>query len=169
MIHTSAQHLFKALSANRQADVNKAVEAIRPYAVDAIAVSGVSGQTFGAIVAHALNLPLIVVRKQTDDEHASPYMVESPLTTDKEFRYAIVDDMIATGETVQRIRRALATLGGQAVVIWLYLDGQEASINGYKTQSKEADKRLEEFRSQTNRVDTIYPVDWASYQTESRL
>ncbi len=67
--------------------------------VNAIAVRGISGIVMGSIVAHVLNLKLIVVRKENEDSHAS-YQVEG-LSSD--LKYVIIDDLVSSGRTVKTI------------------------------------------------------------------
>jgi hypothetical protein len=68
--------------------------------LDCIVVTGVSGCTMGGIISFETGIPLAVVRQFTG-EHSS-YMVEYPdgLT---QFNYCIVDDLIGSGSTINRI------------------------------------------------------------------
>ena len=68
---------------------------------DAIAFRGVSGALIAPSVADKLGKHLIVSRKANDDSH-SIYDVESSSTKVK--NYAIVDDLIGTGNTLRTIR-----------------------------------------------------------------
>jgi hypothetical protein len=68
---------------------------------DAIAVRGISGMIIGAPLAANLGKPLIVVRKPSEKSHGEP--VEVPTLLPGKFRYIIIDDMIASGETVRSI------------------------------------------------------------------
>ncbi len=65
---------------------------------DSIAVSGVSG-IFGALIAKHLGKNLIVVRKLSDGSH-STFPVESGTLPG---RYVIIDDLVASGRTVQKM------------------------------------------------------------------
>jgi len=69
---------------------------------DAIAVSGSSGLLVGPCVADLLQKNIILVRKPVDDTHSSE-VVEGP----KDGRYIIIDDLIDSGATIQRITRSI--------------------------------------------------------------
>lgn len=98
-------HLDKIVPAEtRKKIVKSCVTAIQQAEKDglkfnAIAVSGVSGITLGSILAHLLDKNLIVVRTTKGDH--SENMVEGCCDDS----YIIVDDLICTGKTVQRIIR----------------------------------------------------------------
>jgi adenine/guanine phosphoribosyltransferase-like PRPP-binding protein len=67
---------------------------------DAIAFTGVSGAAYGFPAALRTHCPAIVVRKTLDDGTHSCHLVEGPRDIE---RYCIVDDFIASGDTVRRI------------------------------------------------------------------
>lgn len=92
---------------------------------DAIAFRGNSGAVYASPLAIRLNKSLILVRKDTTSTHSSA-LVEG----DKAARtYLIVDDFIASGETVQIIRKEvkrfapetkyLGTLEMRAFLSWM--------------------------------------------------
>lgn len=67
--------------------------------VEAIAVRGMSGAVIGGALSLQTSLPLIIIRKESDQRH-SGYSVEF----DKPFsHYAIVDDLIYSGSTIAAI------------------------------------------------------------------
>jgi len=70
--------------------------------INAIAVTGLSGLTFGTVLSYMTGLRLIALRK-TDYSHSS-YTIEYD-----DYRigyaYCIVDDLIASGDTMNRIIR----------------------------------------------------------------
>lgn len=68
----------------------------------AIAVTGFSGVSVGSVVSYLTGLPLIYVRK-LDEDTASSRDVEGPVGAN----YLILDDLIATGRTVNRIAEAI--------------------------------------------------------------
>lgn len=70
--------------------------------INAIAVTGLSGLTFGCVIAFLTGLPLIALRK-TDYSHSS-YTIEYDDTL-VGYAYCIVDDLIASGDTINRIIR----------------------------------------------------------------
>lgn len=67
---------------------------------DAIVVCGVSGLVVGPMVANALGVPLVVVRKEDDHSTHSDFQVEGCIPE----RYIIIDDFIESGDTVQYIQ-----------------------------------------------------------------
>lgn len=69
---------------------------------DSIVVTGVSGLTIGAIIAHHFHKDLVVVRKDGEQAHSN-YAVEGWVGS----RYIILDDLIATGATVRRIMQTI--------------------------------------------------------------
>lgn len=119
-----ATHLIGALSPiEREQKVEKALAILRHWMplhpFDVIAVRGVSGMTFGSILAHHLGLPLTVVRKSEDkvDCH-SPNKVEHG--REYPYRFLFVDDLIASGDTYQKVASALGGVGCKAVAYLLY-------------------------------------------------
>lgn len=68
--------------------------------IDAIAVTGLSGLTFGCVVSYLTGLPLIALRK-TDYSHSS-YTIEYDDRISGR-AYCIVDDLISSGGTINRI------------------------------------------------------------------
>lgn len=86
---------------------------------DAIAISGNSG-LFGAMLAFALDLPLIIVRKdgQAEKSHGRQ-TVEGPVVPQ---RVLLVDDFVRTGATLRRMWEQLGERGHRVVGIYLYRD-----------------------------------------------
>jgi orotate phosphoribosyltransferase len=76
---------------------------VKQHRYDALAGCGFSGLLVMAVVCHKLGLPMIAVRKE--DEHATgdSSRTVNGVLPHKPLRYAIVDDLIATGGTVWRI------------------------------------------------------------------
>ena len=72
--------------------------------IDAIAVRGNSGTLVGGALSMATGIPVITIRKPGDNTHSS-YRIEC----DDSFRhYVIVDDLIASGNTIKAIVDAIA-------------------------------------------------------------
>ena len=76
---------------------------------DFIAVCGCSGLSVGSIIAYELGIPCVIVRKEWDaknshcgGEYTTPNFCVEPCN-----RYVIVDDFIASGNTVQYIKDKL--------------------------------------------------------------
>lgn len=98
-----------------------------------IAVTGISGVTIGGLLSYKTNLPLIIVRKQ-DGSH-SGYNVEYNPDGVKEdsMNYCIVDDLIASGNTVKRIMQMVSEKTSFRKVtlkkIYLYSDYEKSEWN----------------------------------------
>jgi adenine/guanine phosphoribosyltransferase-like PRPP-binding protein len=116
-VHVKAEHskeslyLDRVVSPKRRVDtVAKALVTLRPLAeqFDSIVVSGVSGLTMGAILAHELGKNLVIVRKDGEKSHSS-YAVEG----DPGYHYLIVDDLICSGETLLRVLNVMKRDCGQ--------------------------------------------------------
>ncbi len=91
--------------------------------IEAIAGSGHSGLPVAAVVAHELNIPLLAVRQRRTDAH-DDRRVNGILPRDgngADVRYGIVDDFIASGETVERIVMAIAAEWPKAVPFYLFM------------------------------------------------
>lgn len=80
--------------------VQGASRAIRDLRFDAIAFSGMSGALVAPAVAMALQKPMILARKSTDDSHAGRGVVEGALEANT---YIIIDDFMSSGDTIRRI------------------------------------------------------------------
>lgn len=105
-------YLHMVVDANERAkQVAKTIAFLAPMhdTFDAIAVRGMSGVSIGAVLAHALNKHLILVRKgdgNLKDDH-SQYRIEGPLYWSPLQRYIILDDFVASGYTVRTIRHQI--------------------------------------------------------------
>lgn len=71
--------------------------------IDAVAVTGVSGLVVGGAVSAISGIPLIVVRKPTDDCHSGHNVETYSQQYEPYDTWAILDDFVATGNTVRRI------------------------------------------------------------------
>lgn len=89
---------------SRTEAIETAIRDLTPHLgeFDAIAFRGMSGALIAPEIARRLNKGLIMVRKQTEDSHSS-YKAEGLLGC----RYVIVDDMIASGDTVKAIQKTI--------------------------------------------------------------
>jgi orotate phosphoribosyltransferase-like protein len=92
---------------DRGKTVAKALEALRTKSFDAIICTGISGITAGSILAYELKKELIILRKNSRNSH-SQFEIEGLRQTpinqpSKEIKSIIVDDLICSGETMQRI------------------------------------------------------------------
>jgi len=91
--------------------VNTAVEKITKFkarhSFNAIAFTGTSGAAIAYPLSYLLQIPLICVRKSIRDNHfgrATKSHIEGVVNSKK---YIIIDDCIASGKTIQRIRDAI--------------------------------------------------------------
>lgn len=105
---------------------------------DTIAFRGVSGCMIGPLLAVALNKRMVVVRKIQDNCHSSRE-VEGYKDAHK---YIIVDDLIASGETLSLIKKQMYTFTkynanfAKCVGIVLYANSSLASFEEYVRENK---------------------------------
>lgn len=90
-----------------------AIRTLRPrlHEFDSIVVTGVSGMLVGSMISTMLSteekeIPLLVVRKDKDGAH-SRQMVECYYAPSEWGRILIIDDLIDTGSTMERIINTL--------------------------------------------------------------
>jgi len=86
-------------------EINKIKDKIK-----AIAVRGVSGMVMGGIISEKTGIPLTIVRKSHDGSHAQAerYGLRGDTVEGMhEGDYLIIDDFIASGETINRIVNAI--------------------------------------------------------------
>lgn len=88
---------------------------------DTIAVRGVSGQAVGTILAYELDCNLFVIRKFNDDSHNGHH----PAGHLGE-RVVIVDDFIATGNTMRQIMEKVSK--SKVAGIYLYNADERMSL-----------------------------------------
>ena len=124
-----ALYLRRALNpALRLSAMRSAVRTLKPFVasgtVDALAVTGVSGLIFGAILADRLKLDLIVVRKPSDTKKHSNRNIEGLYRPGHAgaLRYLFVDDLVDTGATVTHVISELSTQKTTCVGWYLYDD-----------------------------------------------
>lgn len=93
--------------------VKQAVDDLRPHKQewDSIAVTGCSGMLVGSPVSLALNVPLVVVRKEYDriHSHCSGLIINS---SNIGTRYCFLDDFIGTGDTRDRVKKTIEVEAG---------------------------------------------------------
>jgi orotate phosphoribosyltransferase len=123
MSHRHATYLG-AIFANperRKAEVDFAVKKLRrhKHKFDAIVATGVSGVTFGAMVAARLGIQLVVVRKTKRDCHSTT-MCEGLLSCG-EVRYLFVDDLISSGSTAKRVMEEVDCQNPRARCVGWYM------------------------------------------------
>lgn len=109
------------------ATVREAVRHLKPVvsAFDSIVVTGMSGVIVGVPVALRLGKPVVIVRKPEDIHHNFESIVNEHRVGE---RWLWLDDFVGTGNTRQRVRKALDArpyVGGlsRCVGCYLYCDG----------------------------------------------
>jgi adenine/guanine phosphoribosyltransferase-like PRPP-binding protein len=76
--------------------------------VEAVAVCGFSGIIPGTLVAHLLGINLIAIRKASEEAQADNRMCNVEYGSPKFKRWVILDDLIATGTTLNHIVESVA-------------------------------------------------------------
>ena len=120
-----AEYLHDAI-VGRKSNVANALRAIKNSKADIthIAVQGVSGLLFGSVLAYRLDLPIIVVRKNTiaTQQTHSRFLVEGlPEYHTEPVRYLFVDDFVHSGSTFERVANAINMKHARATCIGGYM------------------------------------------------
>lgn len=84
---------------------------------DTIAVTGVSGILIGSPLSIALKKNLIIIRKDTSSTHSN-VLVEGWGVNQK---IVLVDDMIATGETIRKMEEEIGAHCDSPTIVGTYL------------------------------------------------
>lgn len=90
----------------RDAVIDWAEQARQRMQFDTLVVTGISGVVMGGVLAHALGVNLLVVRKEDDRSTHSFSRIEGHLGE----RWAFLDDLIDTGSTRSRVVREVRAL-----------------------------------------------------------
>lgn len=113
-----SQYLTTALDFDtRKKVIRKAMKFLKTHkdSFDVIAVTGSSGLLVGPVLADKLGKELILVRKPTENSHSSAQIEFTnklyDTHKDKKIRYFIIDDLVASGETVMNIVDAMDKSG----------------------------------------------------------
>lgn len=88
---------------SRKKTIEKCIEKLSELEFDAIACAGISGLTVAPIVAHLMDKNLIVLRKCSENSHASQEIEGMIDGLDRPIRIVILDDLIDTGATINKI------------------------------------------------------------------
>ena len=102
--------------------VNWLIAEIRDAGYQAVAASGHSGLVPAAAVSFALGVPLLAVRKEDERPKGDSRMVNGILPHGP-VRYALIDDFVASGETVNRVHKYVQRAFPQAVMAGLLTYG----------------------------------------------
>lgn len=118
MRHYTCSHLRDILN-RKEADrvIERCVEILTPVDFDTLAFSGNSGALIAPILAHKLNKEIIMVRKP-GVQCASGFSVEGFRDSKK---YVLVDDLISSGRTAERIVKAVQRLAPNAQMVGILL------------------------------------------------
>ena len=90
---------------------------------DAIVCTGISGLLLGPMLAHLLGKRLAVVRKPEDKDNHAVVRIESSMSRND--RWIFLDDLVASGGTIQRVLESMDVSPGYAgpmVGCYLYND-----------------------------------------------
>ncbi len=86
----------------------------------AIAFRGLSGSMVAPIVAHQLDLNPIGIRKPGESSHQGSTVSRVDIHGEEVKRYVIVDDFVATGDTIRKIVTNEATQGLRLLGVFCY-------------------------------------------------
>jgi len=100
--------------------VEWAVAEVKAGGYEAVAGSGHSGLPLCGAVSYRLGIPMIAVRKDDERPKGDSYRVNGVLPH-RPLRYAIIDDFICSGETIERIDAQVAYKFPQATLAGLVL------------------------------------------------
>ena len=140
MAYTHASWLKPLFNANDLQDIarmlaNEINEDKKNFRIDGIAIRGVSGSVIGGILSYLTDLPIVIVRKKETKRHSSlrvEYLDEDMRR--KTYRYVIVDDLIASGKTVDIIVEDIGKeMRKKAILqkIYLYNDASRNTSSRY--------------------------------------
>jgi orotate phosphoribosyltransferase len=124
--HTAASHEIMLHSPETRDRIVKALKKALRYKkskFDGFAVSGYSMSIIGSILAHEMGKEIAVIRKPTDNRN-SMHEVEGKHGK----RWVFLDDLIATGSTLDRVCGKISKIEGTVVGIcmWLHYDTERA-------------------------------------------
>lgn len=97
-------------------EIERTVAGLRGYreGFDGLVVQGLSGIIPAVPVSLALNVPLFIVRKESDDCHAYTRYINADKVKPGS-RWVFLDDFISTGSTLRRVLGAVRDLHGTIV------------------------------------------------------
>lgn len=127
-IHRGEDYLKPAtMHSDRQIVVKAALKDLRKKKhrknFDAIVVSGYSSTIIGSIIADKLGVDILIARKP-DEPRNSKKVIDGVHGA----RYVFIDDLIASGATLRRVRDAVESTDGTLYGVWLYRQGAEEYI-----------------------------------------
>jgi len=118
-MHPSHTYYFNGVFSAREKSIaiEKAISVLQDIDFEVIAVRGVSGLMVGSVLAHQMGKELAIVRKPSEGCH-SGHEIEGFVGS---YKYIIVDDLIATGETIRKIVSGVQEISPRAKCVGIYL------------------------------------------------
>jgi len=107
------QHFPQVVDATLKA----ARQVLETDSYDTIAFTGMSGAGLAFILSHALGIPLMCARKKDDSSHFTEFIRETDSRCEGHVsigRYLIVDDCIASGDTMRYIIKSIKKISPAA-------------------------------------------------------
>lgn len=122
MIYNGERDNERDTFADLERVVRRVTRDLRPHLdkFDAIAVSGVSGDSVGFPVALRLRKPIVSVRKTGTDHHQWSNDVAGWRGLPDNARVLFLDDFVVSGATKKRVRKALRDLKGGHELVGQY-------------------------------------------------
>ncbi len=110
-----------------QREIDRVIAALEPKkkSFDSIVVMGMSGVIVGVPVSLALDKPLVIVRKNTEDCHSTQRLINKSEIGKKAL---FLDDFVSNGSTRQRVCLAVAELGARVVAQSEYCPERSYSV-----------------------------------------
>lgn len=131
-----ARHLQNGFY-NRVENLDRAIAALEKVKFQTIVCTGLSGVIFASPLSIMMNKQLVVIRKESDTKHASFNFIEKNCDSGKVGKYVIVDDLIDTGRTTERIKEIMAGRFENATHVGTYLYDHEGEFIPYVPAQKE--------------------------------
>lgn len=92
--------------------------------VNCIVAQGNSSLVLSSIVSFLIDLPLVIVRKSSENCHSSNYL-EYPDNLGPNFNYVFIDDLISSGATIEHVNNVLTKESedsfGKVTLVKIYL------------------------------------------------
>lgn len=107
--------------------IEQAIETITPFQkkFTSIVVIGMSGVIVGVPVSLALNKPLVIIRKDTDESHHGNGRIINEKKMRK--RCLFLDDFMDSGHTWVKVKRIIASHGARITCAYMY-NGDEFEL-----------------------------------------
>jgi len=99
---------------NMQMIVDDAVKELRNIQFEAMVCTGVSGLLVAPLLAYKMGKTLAIVRKEKDTDNHADTRIESGMEVGD--RWIFVDDLIASGATIIRVKELMAYAGWPPMV-----------------------------------------------------